>query len=267
MLSFDQLKLPIGLAFLFLAAYFLLGWFIRDSNVQKAVAIGAVLGAVGTIGAFFFLWHQSVKLKDTIQLQTETFKLEKRPYLFAYLSKKGNKSVEFDIWKNAEHGAFYGGGDLFFENVGQVPATIGKTQYLVASDELGDTNVVRWFEEAMGKYPDVKTIFPGQQNISVALHPQLGKKPRLVYVGAVIPYTGIKPQEKYWYKFSQLFIVQYRKVPDKEGNLKPAIAVSPHFADHDWDKHSASDPPVLSTPDWNYWLERSHIKQITTSGE
>ncbi|MCK4391162.1 MAG: hypothetical protein KAV83_13100 [Desulfobacterales bacterium] len=269
-LSDKQLgRLAWGTLLLIIVLVFL--WIVSGTEpvARKFVVLGTVFGALGTVGAFFFVGYQAIQLEksvklqtDQIELQAEEYHLEKRPYLYVHL-----KNVA--VWKRKSDGPWFGGGRLYFKNQGRVPARVIKTQYMVASDQRGNTDFVNWFEEAYGGFPDVKTVFPDQQDAFVPCHPIIGETgitPKLFYVGAVIMYSGIKPNEAYWYKFSRLYVVEFDIEKDDKGKERNVIKVHPHKPDHDWDKNTGSVPPILKEPNWKKYLSKTYITTLTQKG-
>jgi hypothetical protein len=264
-------KLPIAIFLILLGIAglaLLLDVIITGSNANKYNAIGTILAALVGIAALVFIGYQASQLKASvdlqgkqIQAQGEEFRLERRPYLYLHLPLD-----EVRVWRNVKERAWFGGGNLRFRNVGKDPATITETSYMVASDVAGSVDFVGWFEEAYGGFPDIKTVFPGQEDAKVPCHPVISsgnKKPKLLYIGAVVSYVGPISDRIYWYKFSQLFVVKFDKIKDKRGKEIEGISIHPHRPDHDWDKNTDSDPPSLKEPNWKDFLSKSYIKTLT----
>jgi len=234
------------IAFIIIVNAIICDIFITDSNVQKFIAFGTISAAIGAIIALIFVMQQANQLKESVNLQTVSFNLEQRPYIFAYLG-------DITFFKNVTDGSFYGIGNLYFENKGKVPADFifPETKYIIASDELGKIGNERWYDEKAGGYPHVKVVFPGQKGLFIPVHPQVGKKPSIIYVGAVITYKGTDPNRQYWYKFSQVFYISYNM--GKNGKGQPFIEstnLGPSSADHSWDMNADAPPPELNIPDW-----------------
>jgi hypothetical protein len=279
----------IGLLCLFLAAAFALEVLIKTSNADKYTALGTILAAIATIiaaiggiAAFFFVGYQAVKLGESVNLQREEFSLEHRPYLYTELKltnqplslKINGKFAQVNlegIWRNEKENAYFGGGDLYFRNVGKDPATITKTEYRVRSDARRDLDFVQWFKEAYGGFPDITSVMPNQQNLRVPCHPIVSltaEAPKLLFVGAVISYVGpqkeTEKQRKYWYKFSQLFVVEL--TAHQINGQKIIIPVlHPHVMYTDWDRNEGKDPPPLEDPNWDDLLKKSYVKTLTDS--
>jgi hypothetical protein len=237
----------------FVGAFAFLVFVINHQNADKYTAVGTILAAIGTVGAFIFIGYQTVQLKNE-------FDLQHRPYLYVHLPQP---IVGF----NPTEKAWFGGGNLFFKNVGKDPATVTDTQYMVASDRMGIIKFVEWFERDFGGFPDIKTVMPGQEDAQVPCHPVISpadQKPRMFYIGAVITYRGPKPNKQYWYKFSQLFIVKFEKVTDKDGNPQIVPVIHPHKPDHEWDQNiEDSKPPKLAEPKWEDYLSKPYVKTLT----
>ncbi|MCK4818418.1 hypothetical protein KA005_21790 [bacterium] len=253
MFSHHKLTIAIGLILLSVIVGILLWILVTESNAQKLGAIGTVLGAIGAVGALGFIGYQAIQLKASIDLQIEAFNLEKRPYLHPSLEN-------LNVWRRSKESEWcYGGGDLYFINPGNVPASIVNSEYMIATDEQGKIGIVEWFEKEYGEFPDIKSVFPGQRGVFVPLHPTIGKKPNLLYVGAVIAYTGTKPGLKYWYKFSRIYILKFRTCKTQTGEEKEIISISPHTPDYEWDRNTGSDAPILKEPDWKFYLSTGSI--------
>ncbi len=237
---------------LILAAVFFLESILTDSNAQRISALATVVGSIGSIVVLAFLSYQSLKLRDSInlqaestRLQTESFNLEQRPYLWLDMHSNMSKGDPPDVKK------IFGGGYLFFRNEGKIPANIVDAQYLIASDVNKNIDLVKWFESARGSFPQIKTIFPNQKDNYVFLNPIIGdidNKPKLLFISALIKYTGKDSQKFYWYKFTRLIeIAEF----DPEKN---AGRISTILIDDDWDRDSPSNPSSLKYPDWDKYL-------------
>jgi len=264
-------KLPISIFLILLGIVglaLLLNVVITASNANKYNAIGTILAALVGITALLFIGYQASQLKTSvdlqrkqIQAQAEEFKLERRPFLYLHLPLD-----KVGVWRNVAERAWFGGGNLRFRNVGKDPATIIKTRYMVASDVAGSVDFVGWFEKAFGGFPDIKTVFPVQEDAQVPCHPIISpgnKKPKLFYIGAVVSYVGPTSDRIYWYKFSQLFVIKIEKLKDEHGKEFERISIHPHRPDHDWDRNTGSEPPDLKEPDWKDLLSKSYIKTLT----
>ena len=231
------------------------------------------LGLVLLAGVNFHKFVQNVRLiansielqaksieaqRDAINLQTEISHLEHRPYLYLYMNTLG-------VGQKKPGEAWFGGGSMRFRNVGRDPASNIKTQHMVASDTLNEIDFVGWFEKAFGGFPHINSVFPGQEDAEVPCHPMIStgdKKPKLMYIGAVVTYEGPKSGMIYWYKFSRVYAIKFSKEKDKEGLVK--VSIYPLKADHDWDKNLNGQPPKLELPNWKNLLSKSYINQITS---
>jgi hypothetical protein len=280
----------IGLLCIFVALAFMLETLIRTENANKYSALGAMLAAFGTIiaalggiGAFFFVGYQAAQLAESVNLQGEEFALEHRPYLYLdleltkqpflyYQTKEGIQNLNlFGIWPNKNENAYFGGGDLYFRNAGKDPATITRTEYRVRSDQRRDLDFVKWFQDAAGGFPDIKTVMPNQQGLRVPCHPIVSegaKVPKLLFVGAVISYVGpqkgTEERRRYWYKFRQTFVVELRTA-EVDGQPVEFPVLHPHVVDTDWDRNEGKDPPPLEDPNWDDLLSKSYVKTLTDS--
>lgn len=262
----------VSLLALFAGAAILLEVLIKTSNVSKYTAIGTVIAAIGTIvaaiggiGALYFVGYQAIHLKrsvdlqgDQIRAQSEEFHLDRRPYLYVELR-------DLRIWKNPIEKNWFGGGDIYFMNVGQDPATIVDSQYVACSDVTRDSaDLKNWFERDFAGFPEIKTVMHGQENLRVAVHPIVGpgdKQPKLLYIGGVISYVGPQKDRKYWYKYAQVFVASTETKRLDGGEVVKDLF--PGKADTDWDKNENSDPPVLQVPDWDSYLAKGYIKTVT----
>lgn len=245
---------------------------ITESNASKYAAIGTILAAIMAVLALFVVAYQTMQLRtsvnlqgDQIRLQAATFELEHRPYLYLYLP-----SDQLKVWLNQAEGGWFGGGDLRFRNVGKDPASITQADYMVASDVRGEIPLRKWFEEEFGGFPDISSVFPGQEDARVPCHPNISpveRKPQFLYIGAVVSYVGPKKDRRYWYKFSQTYVLEFLKEVDKQPSLVQGplykVVVHPLKPDHEWDKNPESEPPKLMLPNWADYLSQSYIKKLT----
>ena len=283
----------------FVFATIFLDMIIKTPNASKYTAIGTILAAIGTIvaaivglAALCFVGYQAIHLKKSVDLQREEFALEHRPYLYVELklqeeklsSELNGKAFEVlltGIWPTDKKLGYFGGGDLYFRNVGKDPATITQTKYIVHSDVNKDLDLVEWFKNATGDFPDITSVMPNQQNLRVPCHPIVshptsGEAPKLLFIGAVISYVGpqkeTEKERRYWYKFSQLFIIEMKKIDivetrenDTKKNHPPIIipVLHPHVMKTDWDRNNEEDPTPLEDPDWDELLKKSYIRKLT----
>ena len=247
--------------FVLLIATLLLLKFIRPYNSEKWVAIGTILAAIVGIFALIFVGTQATHLSRQLKLQAETFELEHRPYLYLHIPPG-----EVRFWRNDVEGGWFAGGDLRFRNVGKDPATIRNTQYMVASDRRGVIDFIGWFEKEFGGFPDIKVVFPGQEDARVPCHPTVAERdkiPRLLYIGAVTSYEGPQPGRSYWYKFSQLYVLEFVRGKDDQGRMVERFGVHPLKPEHDWDRNTNSPPPGLVEPRWQDYLSQGYIHHLT----
>jgi len=237
---------------------------INETNATRIRAAGSIAGIVFGIPTLIAVGYQVLHLQKTIELQHDTFLLENRPFLFVSLKN-------LRLWKNVNEGdVWFGGGDLYIINKGKTPAKIitKQAKYIVASNEYGDCGMMKWFEGDAGGYQHVTTVFPGQEDAFVPMHPIIGQNPKVIYFGALIPYVGLDPDKLYWYKFTQSYLVKFRKVKDENGIERLTSPSMPFPAKHDWDRNEGSKLPKLISPDsetlnkklllpWSkLWLER-----------
>lgn len=239
---------------------------ITKQNAEKYSAIGSILLAIVGIPTLFFLGYQTMQLKRSVDIQSTQntiestkFDLEQRPYVYLKLNK-------LSVTPNQSEGGWFGGGDLQFINVGKEPATILQTDYMVASDIRGKIDFVKWFKEAYGDFPDIKTVFPGQEDASVPCHPlisSLNPRPKMLYVAAVISYTGSRTKKVYWYKFSQLYIIAIKETKASDGAQSYNISLYPYSPDHEWDRNAEQKAPVLAVPNWQKYLSKDYVRHVT----
>ncbi len=205
---------------------------------------------------------QTDKMVEQTKIFKDSYKVEHRPYLYLDLRDINDINLRgISVWRNFPGSGWYGGGNLHFINTGKEPATIINSKYMVASDRKGDTNFIEWFQNAYGGFTDVSVVMPNQEDVHVPCHPIIAdgnERPRLLYIGATITYKGSNPDKTYWFKFSQLFIIEFKKLPNKL-----VIIGHPHTPDHDWDQNKNINPPILKEPDWQEYLSRNYIKTLT----
>lgn len=253
----DKTILVLIIILITIALYFfclLLNEKIKENNANKYSAISTVMAALVGIFALFFIGYQTLQLRKSVNLQRQEFALEHRPYL--YLNIPADKLTLCNPITIDGCDAWFGGGPLYFRNIGKDPATIITTQYMIASDTSGEIKLVEWLNEEFGGFQDIKVVFPDQEDQSVMLRAMIAPKntpPKLLFIGAVISYIGSNPTKKYWYMFNRLVVI----VP---GNEEPYVL---HSTDQDWDKNTNSEAPELKEPDWDYYLSRSYIKSLT----
>ena len=276
------IKLAIAMLLFYIAAVVFLSIKLNQNNAGVFQAYGTILAALVGIPALLFVGYQALQLRNSVnqqkqqtELQREEFALEHRPYLFVELQLI-EKTMIVDspdetfrraslqgIWPKDT--VYFGGGDLYFRNAGRDPATITKTEYRVRSDVRRDLDMVKWFKDEYGGFPDVTSVMPGQKNLRVPCHPIIGNKkepPKLLFVGAVISYTGPQKEGKYWYKYSQLYVVEFKEI-ELDGKKLVVPLLHPHVMDTHWDRNEGEDPPSLEDPSWDELLEKSYIKTLT----
>ena len=258
---FSIIIFPLLIFLIFCVGFLLLKRFINESNANKYGTIGTILAALVGMFALFFIGYQSEQLRNQIKLQTDEFHLEHRPYLYIHLPPD-----QLKVWYDEGERAWFGGGNLRFRNVGKDPASIIKTKYMIASDTAGEVDFVAWFERDAGGFPDIKNVFPGQEDAQVPCHPEIstgGKRPKLLYIGAVISYVGPSSKRAYWYKFSQLYVIRFIKRKNEQGRETEWVSVVPLKPEHDWDKNTDSEAPTLKEPEWKDYLSKTQIKALT----
>ncbi len=244
--SFPTLKISLLIIVVVIIIAVICYKFATDSNVQKFIAFGTVSAAMGATIALIFVMQQANQLKESVRIQTNSFSIEQRPYIFAEL-----RDISFG--KASEDGMFYGVGNIYLENKGKVPADIivEETDYIIASDENGKIDNEKWFDEYAGGYPHVKVVFPDQKGLHVPAHPQLGKKPNIVFVGALIVYKGTDSEKKYWYKFSRIIYIHYNEGKNDAGQTVIEVGnLNGTSDDTSWDMNADTPPPKLKIPDW-----------------
>jgi hypothetical protein len=220
-------------------------------NAPKYSAIFTLFGVVIATGALIFVGYQTMMLQKNIENQTRSFSLENRPYLHAEYTPSFGFGAD-----PKEREIMFGGVELSFINEGKIPASIipNECEYISISNEMRDTDQVAWFKEAKGAYPDVTTVFPGQKSRKIPIHPMIGKNPKLVFVWCKVVYTGINSNDKYWYKFTQIYNINYISSADSSGNKTYGVELIKQ--EEDWDRNVQSPIPLFKKPDWNYYLSR-----------
>lgn len=211
--------------------------FLNEFNAQKFIVWGTILGAFGTISAVIFLVFQTINLKESIDLQTKTFNLDKRPYLY----------IHFEPYFKYESDGIYGGGEVSYGNEGQVPVSNIQTKFIVATDAQGEIDIKKKYNQKVGKeFPEVKTVFPEQISEKIPIHPSISNEAKFLFIGIVVTYSGIEKDNKYCYKFMRAYNLM---IDDKKE--KPILA---HLveADEDWDRNSGLKQCQLKEPNWNY---------------
>ena len=177
-----------------------------------------------------------------IQLQREDFSLDKRPYLYVYLKP------EFNI---ASSGQLHGGGSLFFDNRGKIPASNISLDFKVESDK-NRPELKSWYIDQYGDFPKVETVFPDQKGTYVYLHPQIGNAARLCYVAALIRYSSTETNKTYWYYYRQLFYVKL----DDNNNLTTTLI----FTYTNWDRNRENPPSKIEDCDYDKYLKGKAFK-------
>lgn len=203
---------------------------------QKYNPLLTSLAATAAIGGLIFLGYQAKKLKENIDLNLKSFSLEQRPYIYLYLQKVFNYTPSGDM---------FGGGYLFFENEGKIPASNVKLDFKVASDSAGEINVKKWFEDVLGGFAEVRTIFPHQKDLKVYIHPSIGKA-KFFFIDIVVTYTGTEDKREYWYRLQEVYNLK------GDGSNVEAIAIK---TDTDWDNNKDNNKPEISLPDFNKYKD------------
>ena len=207
-----------------------------ESTVQTLIAVGTNLGAFGAIGALVFLGYQSMKLRESIQLQTEDFHLEKRPYLYVHFEPQFHYAGK-DI---------YGGGHIVYRNEGRIPSSNVSSAPEAYSNERGKIPIKEWHIEYFGGYAEVKTVFPNHVDAKIFFKGDMGSEATFFAIGALVAYTGIQRDKTYWFKFSQVYNIV--------GDGKRVV---PHLISHDtdWDQNTKPVPLPPQEPDWSKYKD------------
>jgi hypothetical protein len=216
------------------------------SKMRSKAQVISSIGVIISIFVSIFAVYQGIKTmkmsEKSYELASKQFILSNRPYLHALLEPNFGLGAEGEIW--------YGGGDLFLKNAGGIPASIISAEYHVISDEMPNTDLMGWFEKDRGGFPYVKVVFPQGSVPPVPLHPMIGKKPKLVFISAIITYTGVDPNKIYWYKFNRLFYI--KKLQAKPNQI---IAFDTLKAEEDWDRNCSFTVPKFVEPNWEFYLK------------
>lgn len=208
-------------------------WFANNADIITPVgSIGSFMAGIGAVVAIVFAGIQFSLMTDSNKLQKEIFYLEKRPYLYVNLVP--------DFGYNDQIKDVFGGGNVVFKNVGQIPASNIETTFNVGT-ERGEINLKDWFVKELGGFPEVKTVFSQDIN-SIFIHPQIGKDTRFFYLDVLVTYSGHNTDNKYWYKFTQVYNVYW---DGKKLNKTPIKT------DTDWDRNIDIDPAPVAIIDCN----------------
>jgi len=237
----SEVIIPAALIIILATLIIILISFKGESKFKNIVDICTLITALAAVGGLIFVGYQ-------ISLQREDISLDKRPYLYVYLTP------HFNIAQPS--GDLHGGGDLVFNNSGKIPASDVKLSLSVGSNEDRDIELKEWFVENYGDFPEVKTVFPNHKYASVYIHPRIDKKTKLFYIAARISYSSTESTRIYWYKFRQLYNVEFEN--DK-------ITHSVIYTYTDWDRNkpveNEDELPNLEKCDWQKHLNAKKIKE------
>lgn len=205
-------------------------------DYYRVQAIGTIFAAFGAVGALAIVGYQSLKLKASVKLQTETFYLENRPYVYVRFKPQFNYS---DITP-------YGGGNFVFENTGKIPATVVELTAKAYSDVRGEIGIYEWWDKAFGSHVEVKTVFPRQEE-PIYFKGCMGDA-KFFYVELLVTYTGIQEGRKYWSQLAET----YNVVCDSNNKRIPAVHIETKA---NWDRNSKFVPARPQAPDWEKYRD------------
>jgi len=221
----------------------------RGNKENKCIIIFQSVQSIGVIAAIIFgAWaiYQGI---ETTKLARNQFILSNRPYLHADFEK------HFGLGSGQYSNDWFGGGKVCLKNDGEIPATIVKAEYNVVSDEKQNTDLLDWFEKDKGGFPHITAVFSSQSNSCVKLTPMIGRNPKLVFISAIITYTGINPKKIYWYNFNRLYYVE---LIQKKSYLEVKSELLK--SEEDWDRNINLTIPKFEKPDWDFYLEKLEPK-------
>jgi hypothetical protein len=216
----------------------------NKENINKFFS--QLIPLIGVFGSIFAIYQGIVAMRiseKNYKITSEQFVLSNRPYLHAILEPY------FGRGSGSEHEIWFGGGNLYLKNAGAIPASIINADYHVISDELPNIDLMGWFEKDRGGFPYVKAVFQGSES-RIPLHPIIGKTPKLLFVSAIITYTGVNPNKIYWYKFNRLYYIKELPI-----ETNPKISLEILKAEEDWDRNNNFIVPKFEKPDWAFYLK------------
>lgn len=205
-----------------------------------ATVIMAVIMAFQSIS----INSQTASLKRQTDVIENNFVLEKRPYLYVDVEP----TFGYDINKQLLAGAI-----ISYKNAGSVVANNIKTEVKIADDGDGDTlyDMAKWFEDHIGTYPYVRSVFPTQQIPPAAFTANISPFPidniKYVYVGIRIRYSD-SAGRPYSYGVDYIYILE-------KDSTKRVIK-----NDTFWDENASSPLHHVKAPDWSIFKKR--IKDI-----
>ena len=203
---------------------------------------------------------QTMHLKESIDLQTKTFNLDKRPYLYIHFEP---------YFKYESAGAIYGGGEMSYKNEGQVPASYMQTEFRVATDAQGEIDIKKDHKQKVGtEFPEVKTVFPKQVSEKIPIHPSISREAKFLFIEVLVTYSGIEKDKKYkeykeyCYKFKQVYNIKI------DSKMEKPILTELIDRDEDWDRNLDIKPCQLEKPDWRKFkdgLEKHFSSSVATT--
>ena len=228
-----------GLLFFATVFYAFITFYILKGSNEQLIVLKSQTQAIAELKSSI----DSVKgvvsnnLIKSIDLQTETFNLEKRPYLYVYFEP----IFKYQFGTNT----IFGGGYIHYKNEGQITATVIKTDLLITAD-TGDVKIEEWYSRALGGMPGIKTLFPQHVDAKIRRIGGLNAIPKFFFIGVLVRYTGIDKGKTYWYKFSQVYNIY--------GDGKD-VTLSLITNDTSWDEESGKEPSLISRPDFSIYKD------------
>lgn len=219
---------------------------------QKQLGIiMTVIGTIATAAMAMVMAFQSISINSqTASLKRQTdviennFVLEKRPYLYVDIKP----TAGYDSNNQLLAGAI-----ISYKNAGSVVANNIKTEVKIADDGDGDTlyDMAKWFEDHIGTYPYVRSVFPTQKIPPAPFTANISSFPsdniKYVYVGIRIRYSD-SAGRPYSYGVDYIYI------------LKKDFTNQVIKNDAFWDENAGSPLRIVKAPDWS--LFKKQIKDI-----
>lgn len=216
---------------------------------EVIIAFGAIFGIIIGIATIKHSNESLTMTKRSLEITQEQFILANRPYLHGTFEQR---PLDQD-----DNNVYYGMGNLKLKNTGIIPASIitERTDYCITdSEQRVITDIKGWYKTNRGAFPEVSAVFR-EGNNPIPLRAQIGKRPDLVYISAIIPYTGVDPKKIYWYKFNRLFhLIKSESEPSKY------VGISILKTEEEWDRNTAVSVPKFQEPDWEFWKKKLNIK-------
>lgn len=209
-----------------------------------------IITAFATIAMAIFIGFQSRNISqqtDSIRKQTDiitqSFTLEKRPYLYIDLIPVVGPFRDSE--KSGERYSF-SGGEIVYKNVGLFAASdINVTAKIIDDVDDYKHDLAEWFIEEYGAFPYPTTIFPGQSHSHGyrVMLPYLEKGGMIhIYMGVRVTYKGFN-ENRYFYSLDYVYLVE------RDNNDK--IIIIPLKKDTKWDINNKDTKIPEIEIDWS----------------